>query len=361
MCLPTHVLAHSNNNNNNNSSESHPVQPPSSTFQQQSVLDLEEGLSEVVTEVFNAPKRRIDNEISRLYESVSALLMHCHIVDEVVARYRGKVWTSYFITGFAGLLSIGVTAGISYICDLVLGMDSSSGKHPNILENAHPETPTKVLDPGSFHVWIYQNKSRMMLGSGLLGALSTLGVGVYQYLSVLNMRYTCTRRETFDSIARELYNKEFTANDEFTSSIAGVVLPTMPSNITYKNIHKLPRVSKADFNALNRIINEDIANLRRQASPSFPVLSPVLTTSTQKYDNDEKYVTMLEDSLRKAYSSSSASGILPTTEYSSAPDDPIEFSATKGGKPGAVVDGLFDGEDHIDEDSLVGDELIKSV
>jgi hypothetical protein len=43
-------------------------------------------------EVFNAPKRRVDNEISRLSDSVAMLHMHCQIIGALQKQYRYAMW-----------------------------------------------------------------------------------------------------------------------------------------------------------------------------------------------------------------------------------------------------------------------------
>lgn len=60
----------------------------------QGLADLEEAREEVVAEVLNAPKRRVDNEVSRLSDSVCVLQMHCKIVEDIGSRYKSALFRS---------------------------------------------------------------------------------------------------------------------------------------------------------------------------------------------------------------------------------------------------------------------------
>ena len=56
------------------------------------LADLAKSREEVCREVRNAPKRRVDNEISRLSDNVSILQMHFTMVRELAAQYTSKKW-----------------------------------------------------------------------------------------------------------------------------------------------------------------------------------------------------------------------------------------------------------------------------
>lgn len=47
-----------------------------------------------MAEVLNAPKRRVDNEVSRLSDSVCVLQMHCKIIEDIGSRYKAAVFRS---------------------------------------------------------------------------------------------------------------------------------------------------------------------------------------------------------------------------------------------------------------------------
>lgn len=68
------------------------------------VIDLEAAREEVVAEVFNAPKRRVDNEVSRLADSAALLKMHVTIIGDLLAQYRRSKLTTYagLVAGWLG-------------------------------------------------------------------------------------------------------------------------------------------------------------------------------------------------------------------------------------------------------------------
>jgi hypothetical protein len=76
----------------------------------QGIIDLEEAREEVVAEVLNAPKRRVDNEVSRLSDSVNVLQMHCNIVEDISKRYRSSLFRSRLLLSAALTVSVGCPA-----------------------------------------------------------------------------------------------------------------------------------------------------------------------------------------------------------------------------------------------------------
>jgi hypothetical protein len=82
-------------------------------------MDLEAAREEVVAEVLNAPKRRLDNEVSRLSDAVSVLQMHCKITDDLSQRYRKAWWRAQFQVAAAALVTVGIPASL-----LALGIHS---------------------------------------------------------------------------------------------------------------------------------------------------------------------------------------------------------------------------------------------
>ena len=72
----------------------------------QGLADLEEAREEVVAEVLNAPKRRVDNEVSRLSDSVCVLQMHCKIIEDIVKTYRSSLYRARISISAAALLTV---------------------------------------------------------------------------------------------------------------------------------------------------------------------------------------------------------------------------------------------------------------
>jgi len=49
---------------------------------------------DVIREVVNAPKRRIDNELNRLTSAVQLLKVYCDLVKDVTSIYYKSVWNA---------------------------------------------------------------------------------------------------------------------------------------------------------------------------------------------------------------------------------------------------------------------------
>lgn len=102
------------------------------------LADLEATREDVVQEVLNTPRRREDNDITRLTEKmhllqVSPLLwgllspltppcaliscsqMHCKIIDDVLERYHSKLWRFRIAVVCALSGSIGAVAGAAMV------------------------------------------------------------------------------------------------------------------------------------------------------------------------------------------------------------------------------------------------------
>eukprot|EP01038_Epipyxis_sp_PR26KG_P014906 gene14906-20050_t len=84
----------------------------------------------VVEEVFNSPKRRIDNEVARLTESTTALMIQLSLVDDIARRYNRKKWTGRIISLLTGVVCVCITFAASSIIDtLIPSPPSKSASH----------------------------------------------------------------------------------------------------------------------------------------------------------------------------------------------------------------------------------------
>ena len=80
----------------------------------QGLADLEATREEVVSEVLNAPKRRLDNEISRVADAAALLHLHTTIMSEVLDMYSKEVFTTR-----AMIAGIGSVSFVASSCSLV--------------------------------------------------------------------------------------------------------------------------------------------------------------------------------------------------------------------------------------------------
>jgi hypothetical protein len=96
----------------------------------QGIADLEEAREEVVAEVLNAPKRRVDNEVSRLSDSVCVLQMHCKIIEDISSKYQAALLRSRLSLGAAlcstVLLPSAAIIGVSVVPDSSIALSLSS-------------------------------------------------------------------------------------------------------------------------------------------------------------------------------------------------------------------------------------------
>lgn len=242
-------------------------------------------------EVFNAPRRRVDNEISRLFENVSALMVHCGIVDQVVSLYSSRLWRSRLITSATTLASAGLTVGAAYLQNLL---------HKN------GDVAKKIVDSSS------SVGARLLQGLGenaLVVTTATIGIAAtaittwWQNRRVQQLLESFSNRKAYEQIFETIYAKEIMAQNEFIISVGSMVLDRLPVNISPEIIPTLRHVQKADRTALERILQEDLANLRRRASPNFPQITPVLDLSTPPSDEPKS-----PESVASAQKGSSAPG-----------------------------------------------------
>lgn len=257
-------------------------------------------------ETFNAPRRRVDNEISRLTETVSALLMHCKILDRVMETYHDKLWRARFLTACTIVGSALVIVGTNFLCDYLLPASASLAPEAPAVPvtdttaaNTKPvssgflrgtgstastaakavkvvvSTPAEVAPAPTYYADLlnFRSKRTIMTWVGLSGTTAIGGVLTWAQYRITRLLNTFNEKSTFEGIYRQIYQKELAANDEFTIALGRTVLEEISTNINSEVVQRTQRVDKPDFFALNRILNDDIANLRRRASPNFPTLT----------------------------------------------------------------------------------------
>ena len=235
-------------------------------FLAQGLLDLEAARAQVEKEVFNAPKRRVDNEISRLADSVQSLLMHARIVDDVSSRYQEAVFQHR-------MRLTGCVVGFSALAFLAGGLmlpSSNVGASKTSSAPADPTTRTAVAAAATAAI---DAVGAPTLSASIRAALFTSAVGVATtgVLAAVQSHTLALKRVTLCSAAgfgetfARLYARAIAEKDAFTSNLWESVLPPMLLSVTPDTLPKLPRVKPADLQLLERVLSEDVANLRRKA------------------------------------------------------------------------------------------------
>lgn len=206
----------------------------SSRDQQSSALsgglaDLEETLHEVVREVHNAPKRRVDNEITRLTDSISLLQMHLNIVDDLVKQLRSTTWQARLSVGAAA------TASIAAIT-------------------------TSFVFTMPFEV------SAAITGSSLGG---TALLFYLQNNHVNDAARNLVKDEAMVASYKRIYARKANEKDEYTSSLWARVHDQLIISLNPRDLGTMDKVSNTDIKQLDKILEYDIPNLRRKAAPVF--------------------------------------------------------------------------------------------
>jgi Dynamin family len=311
-----------------------PGQHVESTFLRQVYTDLEESRLDVTKEVFNAPKRRVYHEISRLSDSVHLLLMHCKVIDSTITRYSARVWAhrkcllavgcAVAVTGYVlGTLimdshdkavsipsssSSAVAAqSVSDVCDGAavaeqvqtipvekgfkffsffksgekihapqgVGVDNIDSTSTAValtsnIGEINSEAPS-ILSDGS---WT-KKFSKIINITGLItaGLSSLFGFNYCQEQSLDQYATSLTTEESFNETFSIIYASSVAEEDEFIKSLWEKVRRKLLRSATYVQLSALPKVIQSDLNFLENVLEVDVANLRRQASPNFPMIA----------------------------------------------------------------------------------------
>lgn len=197
------------------------------------LADLAKSREEVCREVRNAPKRRVDNEISRLSDNVSILQMHFTMVRELAAQYTSKKW-HYRMIG-AGMI-----------------------------------TGTMAFGGGAFYL---EAPMAVTAGLGASGVAMTAFFMWWQSSALTDLSNQLTRPENFEATFRKLYGRELADNDEYVTSLWIRVKEHLKVGIHAEDVPRLASTrssaATADKAKLERLLDVEIPELRREASPTF--------------------------------------------------------------------------------------------
>ena len=191
------------------------------------LADLHQTRHEVVAEVMKAPKRRIDNVITHLHDSIQLLLMHSRIAKDVQSRYAKLVWD--FRIQELGSLTMGVGLGL-----------------------------------GGFYASLPAE-----LTGGLVGG-TILGVGGLKWWNGTKLKEaeeTFLTGEELSASFQRTHSREISEADEFAASLWQRIRDSLQRNLKAEGLDSFPKVTDSDVTSLKKILNEDIPRLRRKASP----------------------------------------------------------------------------------------------
>ena len=192
-----------------------------------SLSDLAANKDDVVELCMKAPKRRIDNVITNLYDSTSTLILYSKIWNDTIARYT-KVWRSGKIKEF----------GLTALSGLSLGGMNYLGLDPTIQ-------------------------------GGVLGT-SILGIGGliwYHQTGLSRVQEDLVSLEALSASFQRTHARQVQDGDEYVASIWQRVRRSLCTSLTSAfEDGNLDTVSSSELERMQDILDIDIPRLRRLAN-----------------------------------------------------------------------------------------------
>ena len=237
-------------------------------------FDLETSRVEVEKEVFNAPNRRVDHEISRLNINIHTLRMYCKIVDKIVTSHRQYsmnwgVSLTLTVTTYLGFLYHNSTRLLRLI-------------RPPPLASV---TNAKLTPPSTVSIK-WNSPNTYLIGSTVIGALAVYGLYLWQDYCIRDHLNDLLSLPHVESIYNTLYTNEITLKNEYISDLWKRLSTHFQYILRSSNFKALHRVRKEDLHTLDGLISKDIHQLRKQAVG-------VILQQTQE---DSQVLTLTSDS-----------------------------------------------------------------
>ncbi|KAL3811230.1 hypothetical protein ACHAXA_008989 [Cyclostephanos tholiformis] len=223
MCLPVAIK-----NSGDQNSLSVGDLPTIQALDQRALADLHQTRDEVIAEVMKAPKRRIDNVITNLHDSVHLLLMHAVVAEDVRSRYSKQLW-----------------------------------------ENRIQEASSLILGTALAGMAAYLSVPPQLTG-GVVAA-TVLGVGGLRWFNSAKLKVTeeqLLSAEELGASFQRTHPQEVSEADEYYASVWQRIRDPMRLNLLRTGLADFPAVGKGQLQDLQNILDEEIPKLRRLASPS---------------------------------------------------------------------------------------------
>lgn len=190
------------------------------------LADLEQTRDDVVAEVMKAPKRRVDNMITHLNDSIHLLLMHIEIAQDVQKKYNKLLWEHRVQE--LGSLTAGVGLG-------VLGFYASV--------------------PVEF--------------TGAAIGVTLFGVGGMKWFNNSKLKEAENQLLTSEELSaafQRTHSREISQADEFTASVWQRIREHLRMALKSEGLASYPSVSKSEIHHLRNILEEEIPKLRDRKS-----------------------------------------------------------------------------------------------
>lgn len=237
-----------------------PGKDDEATFLRDGGETLDAARGEVEAEVFRAPARRVDNEISRLSDSVQALTMHCRVLHVATSEYKSALWRWRYTT-------IGVTTAVVSVCG-VLGLSLWRNDVP-VIAPANTSSSSSSSSAGPLVVHSRRSAAEAFAAVSTMGSM---GLGALFWLQQRSLDALAASLTTYEALTerfRSTYSTQLARGDKFVESLWGSVGSHMSMSITPRQLQSLSPIDSHDFVSLERILEYDIANLRRSTSTRF--------------------------------------------------------------------------------------------
>ena len=214
--------------------------------------DLYATKDEVVAEVMKAPKRRVDNVITHLYDSVCVLRMHTRVCQDLRQRYNRHYWECKYQELGLSTACVGLAAAVWYA------------------GNSEALAAAAATGPMS---------TEAILGSIVAGSI--FGIGGLKWYNGVKLRAHDTNlmsNEGLSASFQSCYRREVREGDEYVASLWQRIRDPLKSSLDQiGGLSKLP--SSPGFNydtevdRLSTILEQDIPALRRIVSPTTAAAS----------------------------------------------------------------------------------------
>jgi hypothetical protein len=196
------------------------------------LADLAATRAEIVGEVQKAPLRRVDNMITRLYDSARLLRMHAAVLSAAKREYMGDV------AKYAGAVG-GVAAGLGGLAGSLFWTGS--------VELAAPLAAAALLATGGGGWW----------------AARTLAARAAHYIDGPGL----------DDVFRRVYFMQLADRDEFVAQLWERVRPQLQTALRTLGLRGVPFARRGDLQALDDIVDKEVPALRQAATKAGALYS----------------------------------------------------------------------------------------
>ena len=109
----------------------------------------------------------------------------------------------------------------------------------------------------------------MGIGASAFSSLAFFGIYWFQSKALEDEARNIVSEGSVQSTYKRLYSKSLAESDEFISSTWPRVYQHISLTIRAQDLIGLPRVSSSDYNLIAKILDSDIAKLRKRIMPKF--------------------------------------------------------------------------------------------